>query len=135
VHASVGDVRVTHLATPTPVDAVIVSREKASSGAAEGGEGGGGGGQPLLTFRFEEWVDVGDGEGGGKGGGRTRSVYVELERLRVWHSAPFLQALSPAVQVCCSNLLQCVAVCCCGVLQCVAVCCSVWQCVAVCYSV
>ena len=43
-------------------------------------------------------------------------------------------AMTHALNVLCSSVLQCVAVCC-SVLQCVAVCCSEVQCVAVCCGV
>ena len=129
VRVSLGDFSVAHTANPPPVDKLIIARERpcgsAGAGAAVGSVGAVGGEDdgglddvPLLLLQYDDWLDrkeevsrgvgttAGDMEScsagcsaSAQGGGRTRCVFVELERLRIHYSLPFLHSIAPSVKV------------------------------------
>jgi hypothetical protein len=106
VRASVGDMTVTHLSSPPPIHPVILSREKHPADAlgacvSEAHDSHEAHTQPhaLAVFSFEEWVDPWGGDAGqGTSSPRNRTVFLEIDRIRLYYSVPFLQAVMPCVQ-------------------------------------
>jgi len=106
VGISVGDMSITHLASPPPIHPVVFSQEKhpadgTGSGMSEAHDSHDVHTQrhALMVFKFEEWVDPWGSEAAGQGVsfGRNRKVYLEVERIRLHYSVPFLQAVVPCI--------------------------------------
>ena len=106
VGGSVGDMSISHLASPPPMHPVVFAQEKHPADAvgsclpeAQDSHEEHAQRHALIVFRCEEWVDpLGSEAGQGESFGRKRRVYLEIERIRLHYSVPFLQAVVPCVQ-------------------------------------